>query len=85
MLFIVFIVRVTYQKLPNIFYKLLNLLLGAFGRKYCYPDSTRTSQRRLFDVCVYICKTYFLGCLLISDTSIGRLILDAKQMSIRCL
>uniref|UniRef100_A0A8C1SA87 Protein kinase, AMP-activated, gamma 2 non-catalytic subunit b n=1 Tax=Cyprinus carpio TaxID=7962 RepID=A0A8C1SA87_CYPCA len=23
------------------------------------PDSTHTSQRRLFDVCMYICKTYF--------------------------
>ncbi len=44
------------------------------------PDSTpdSTSRRRLFDVCIYICKTYFLECLLICNMSIGRFLLDVK-------
>ncbi len=35
------------------------------------PDSTRTSQRRLYHICIYICKMYFVECLLICTMSIG--------------
>lgn len=31
------------------------------------PNSTRTSQRRLFDVYVYIWKAYFLECLRVRE------------------
>ncbi len=49
------------------------------------PDSNRTStsQRCLFDVCIYICKTYFLGCLLICNMSPWRFSSDVKQTVIR--
>lgn len=36
---------------------------------YVCPDSTRTSRGRLCDVCVCIWETYFLGRLLIWNTS----------------
>lgn len=40
------------------------------------PDSTHTSRRCLFDVCVYICKSHYLDCLLICNTSLGRFLKD---------
>ncbi len=49
------------------------------------PDSkvlalnrTCTSQRCLFDVWIYICMTYFLGCLLICNISLRCFLWDVK-------